>query len=132
MTTTVLNRKISEVENKISDNFKYIIAQEFNKLAAEDFARRLKEADLVNKTDFDNKLTRFNRKIASNKTKHLEVQKKLDSLLTKDYNFLLDRIYFTRNYVSQDQNMFVYKPIFNVLELKKDKGTKYIISWKSK
>ena len=34
MTTTVLNRKISEVENKISDNFKYIIAQEFNKLAA--------------------------------------------------------------------------------------------------
>ena len=132
MTTTVLNRKISEVENKISDNFKYIIAQEFNKLAAEDFARKLKEADLVNKTDFDNKLTRFNRKIASNKTKHLEVQKKLDSLLTKDYNFLLDRIYFTRNYVSQNQNMFVYKPIFNVLELEKDKGTKYIISWKSK
>ena len=130
MTTTVLNRKISEVENKISDNFKYIIAQEFNKLAAEDFARKLKEADLVNKTDFDNKLTRFNRKIASNKTKHLEVQKKLDSLLTKDYNFLLGRIYFTRNYVSQNQNMFVYKPIFNVLELKKDKGTKYIISWK--
>ena len=50
---------------------------------------RLKQADLVNKTDFDNKLTSFNRQITSNKTKNLEVQKKLDSLITKDYNFFL-------------------------------------------
>ena len=28
--------------------------------------------------------------------------------------------------------MFVYQPKFKVLELKKDKGTEYIISWKSK
>ena len=41
----------------------------------------------MNKTDFDNKLTKFNRHIESNKTKHLEVQKKLNSLITNDYNF---------------------------------------------
>ena len=32
MTTTGWNTKISEVENKIPDNFKYITTQEFNKL----------------------------------------------------------------------------------------------------
>ena len=54
VTTTVLNTKINEVENKIPDDFKYITTQEFNKLTAENFAARLKQADLVNKTDFDN------------------------------------------------------------------------------
>ena len=38
VTTTVLNTGISEVENKIPVNFKYITTQEFNKLTAENFA----------------------------------------------------------------------------------------------
>ena len=33
----------------------------------------------MSKTDFDNKLTSFNKRIISNKIKHLEVQKKLNS-----------------------------------------------------
>ena len=53
VTTNVLNTKISEVENKIPDNSNYVTIQEFNKLTAENFAARLKQADLVNKTDFD-------------------------------------------------------------------------------
>ena len=61
VTTTLLNTKISEVENKIPDNSKYVSTQEFNKLTAEHFAARIKQADLVNKTDFDNKITSFNR-----------------------------------------------------------------------
>ena len=77
---------------RIPDNSKYVTTQEFNKLAAEYFAARLKQADLVNKTDFDNKLTSFNKLITSNKTKLLEVQKNLDSLITKDYNFFSGRI----------------------------------------
>ena len=93
VTTTVLNTKISEVENKILDHAKYTTTLEFNKLTAEHFAARLKQADLVSKTDFDNKLTRFNRKITSNNTKYLQVQKKLNSLIRKDYNFFLGRIY---------------------------------------
>ena len=65
--TTVLNTKISEVENKIPNHDKYITTPEFKKLTAENFAARLKQGDLVNKTDFDNKPTSFNRQITSKK-----------------------------------------------------------------
>ena len=51
------------------------------------FEARLKQADLVNKIDFDKKITSFNRRITSNKTKNVEVQKELNSLITKGYNF---------------------------------------------
>ena len=30
------------------------------------------------------------------------------------------------------QNMFVYQPTLDTLQLKKDKGTDYVLSWKSK
>ena len=50
----------------------------------------------MNKTDFDNKVISFIRKVTSNKAEHLEVQKKLNSLITKYYNFFFGRIYFTR------------------------------------
>ena len=80
VTTNVLNTKISEVKKRIPNQDKYITNSEFNKLTADSFAARLKQADLVNKTDFDNKLASVNRRITSNKTKHLEVQKKLNSL----------------------------------------------------
>ena len=101
---------------------KYITTLEFNKLIAENFSARLKQAilasksdivNLVNKTEFDNKLLGVNKRINSNKTKHVLVQnelnelsKKVKLLLTKDYSFFLGRIYFT----SDDglQNMFVY------------------------
>ena len=67
VTTVVLNTKISEVENKIPDNSKYITTQVFIKLTAEEFSARLKQADSLSKIDFDNRLTRFNRRITSNK-----------------------------------------------------------------
>ena len=73
MTTTVLITKISEVENKIPNHNKYITTPEYNKLTAENFTPRLKQANVLTKTDFDKKLTIFNRKITSNKTKYLEV-----------------------------------------------------------
>ena len=72
MTTTVLNTTISEVENKIPNHAKYITTQEFIKLMAETFAAILAQANLVEKTDFDNKLVSCNRKITSNKTKYLK------------------------------------------------------------
>ena len=61
VTTTVVNRKISEAENKTPDNSKYITTQEFDKLTTENFEARLKQADAVSKTGFDN--VRFNRRI---------------------------------------------------------------------
>ena len=83
VTTTVLNTKIGQLKN-IPDQVKYVTTQEFNKLIAENFAARLKQANLVSKTDFDNKLISFNREIILNNTKYLQV---LNSLTTKDYNF---------------------------------------------
>ena len=128
VTKIVLNRKISEVQNKIPNHDKYITSPEFNKLLAENFTARLKQANLVTKIDFDKKLTSFNGKITSNKTKSLEVQRKLNSLIAKDYNFFLGKIYFASN--DGSQNMFVYQPTFDVIELKKDKVTHYVLSWK--
>ena len=70
-----MNTKISEIENKIPDKSKCITTQKFNKVIAEHLAARLKQVDLVDKTDFDNKLTSFNKQITSSKTKRLEVQR---------------------------------------------------------
>ena len=56
----------------------------------------------------------FNRTINSNKTKYLEVQKRLSSLTAKDYNFFFGRIYFTSD--DGSQNMFVYQPTLDILE----------------
>ena len=61
LTTTVLNTKISVVKNKIANHDKYITTPEFNKLTAKNSTARLKQANLVIETDFDNKLTSFNR-----------------------------------------------------------------------
>ena len=108
MTTTVLNIKIGDRENKIPDHAKYIITQEFNSSTRENFASRIKQANLVNKTDFDNKYEIINRKITSNKTKCSQFLKTLDSLTAKDYNFFIGRIYFTSN--GGTQNTFIYQP----------------------
>ena len=99
-------------------NSQYISSEEFSKLTVGNVKARLKEDDLVNKTDFDNKLTSFNWRITSNKTKHSEVQKELNDLITKDYNFFLGKIYSTS--IDGSQNTFVYQPAVDALELKKD------------
>ena len=117
VTTTILNTKINEVENKITNHDKYITTPEYNKLAAENFTVRLNQANLVTTTDFNNKVTSFNRKILLNKTKYLEVQRKLS------------RIYFASN--DRSENTFVYQPTVDTLELKNDKGINYVFSWKS-
>ena len=71
----------------------------------------------MKKTDFDNKLTSFNKRITSNKTKYLDVQKKLNSLITKDYSYFIDRLYFTSN--DGSQTTFVYQLRLDTSELKK-------------
>ena len=63
MTTTVVNTKISEVENKIPDHSKYyyyswIFWVNGKKIKKKE---RLNQANLVCKPDFDNKLISFNR-----------------------------------------------------------------------
>ena len=69
---TDYNTKISEIEKKITDHNhdKYITSREFNKLTLKKFTGRLAQGNLVPKTDFDNKLMKFNKKnlLKQNKT----------------------------------------------------------------
>ena len=96
---TNYNTKINEIEKKISDHDheKYITTPEFNKLTAENFAARLAQANLgsksdianfVKRTEFDDKLKNGNKKVTSNKIKHLlaetELKKLFDSSLFID------------------------------------------------
>ena len=66
---TDYNTKAAEIEKKITnhDHAKHITTQELNKLMEKNFQERLKQANLVSKTDFDSKLITFSREITSNK-----------------------------------------------------------------
>ena len=88
---------------------------------AGNFTARLKQAklatkdditDLVKKTYFFKKLNK-NKKIPSNKIRHVEVQNNLNDISTevklsleKRLKFFLDRVYFTGD--NGFQNMFAY------------------------
>ena len=74
-----------------------ITTQEFTKLTAEKFAASLKQANVVNKTDFDNKLQALRSDLLQVKQ---NIQK-LNSIIEKDYNFFLDIFFFTNNDRSQ-------------------------------
>ena len=86
------------IEKKITnhDLHGYITNPLFIKLTAENFAARLAQANLasksdianfVKKTDFDDKLKNLNKKVTSNKTKHLLVENELKKLQTFDSYF---------------------------------------------
>ena len=69
---------------KIPTYYRYIATQEFEKLTAGNFGERLKQAklatkddiaDFVKKTYFDEKLININKKVTSNKARHLEAGK---------------------------------------------------------
>ena len=48
----------------------------------------------MTKTDFDAKLSSFNKKITENKRKHLLVQKELNKLKTFDSSYFIDKSHF--------------------------------------
>ena len=77
-------------------------------------------------TDFDNKQALIDELLQIKQ----KVQKKLNGLTTRDYDLFLDRICFASN--DGSQNTSVYQPTLDVLELKKDKDTDYVLSLKSK
>ena len=69
---------MTEIEKRLTghDHDKYITTPEFNTLAAV-FNARLKRANLVTKTDFDNSVSSINNKIAANKTKNDSIENEL-------------------------------------------------------
>ena len=88
--------EITEIENKLNNHNhdKYVDTSEFNKLAVDVFNARIAQANLVTKTDFDAKLSSFNRKITKNKSNHLLVQNELNKLKTFDSGYFIGKNYF--------------------------------------
>ena len=103
-----------QIEKKILDhdhNNKCNTTQEFDNLTVVNFAGRIKQAklatksdiaDFVKKTDFNDKLKCFNKKVTLNKTRHVEAEKKLNDLREivaqtsrKGFEFSLGKMYFT-------------------------------------
>ena len=74
-----MRQKLVNLKKKLTDHKheKYITTPEFNKSTAENFAARLVQAKLITKTNLDAKLSSLNRKITSNKIKHLLIENQL-------------------------------------------------------
>ena len=81
----------------------------------------------MTKTDFDDKLSNLNRKIISNKTKHVLVQNEFKKLQTFDSSYFRGKSHFEEDGV---QNYLVFQPIVRYFKI--ITNTKYISSWQSK
>ena len=81
------------MEKKLTDHShdKYII---LHKLAVENFATRLAQANLVTKANFDGKLKNLTKNINSNKTKHLIVENDFKKLETFDSIYFRGKSHF--------------------------------------
>ena len=63
---------------------------------------------MIAKTDFDAKLSSFNRKITSNKSKHVLVENELNKLKTFDSGYFIEKSHFEEDGV---QNYLVFQPL---------------------
>ena len=95
--------------------------QNLIKLTAENFAARLSQANLITKTDFDTKLSSFNRKITSNKTKHLLIHNELKKLNTFGLSYFIGKSQFDEDGA---QNYLVFQPILKYFTLNSNWITK--------
>ena len=79
------------------------------------------QANLVKKTNFDNKLSDLNRKIVSNKMKDISLAKELS-------------YFHGKNYFDEDgnQNYYIFQPISKYLKVANVNDINYILSWKSR
>ena len=112
---------IIEIEIKINDHShdEYITSQELNDLTAKHFTARLKQADLVTKIDFDDKLKSFNQKNNSNKAKHLLVEKEINRLKK------ISKEYIAVKYLSEEngiQNYLVFQLMGKYLKVANNKN----------
>ena len=127
---TDYNTKTDEIEKKITDHSHeiYIATPEFNEFTAESFDLRLKQANLINKRNFANKLSSFNKRINWNKTKHVLVKHELKKLKTFDSGIFIVQSYFNND---EAQLYLIFQPIYRTTTT--FSGIQNIISgWKSK
>ena len=129
---TIYDTKISELEKKLTDHNheKYITTPEFNTLAADVFNARLAQANSITKTDFDAKLSSLNRKITSNKSKHLLVANKLKKLKTFGSSYFIVKGHFEED---GTQNYLVFQSMYRYFKRITGSGNdNYFYYWQSK
>ena len=119
--------KVAEIENKVNDHNhdKYIDTSEFSRLAVDVFNARIAQANSITKTDFDTSLSRLNKKITQNKTKHLLVESELNKLKTFDSGYFIGKSHFEDG----TQNYLLLQPIYRYF---KTSNSDYVLLWTSK
>ena len=105
----------------------YITTPEINKLTAENFPARLKHANLVTKTDFDDKLKNLHQRINLNITKHLRVENELKKVKTFNLSHFRGRNHFEND---GTKNYLVFQPIYNYF--RRTVKTNQVVEWKSR
>ena len=101
---------------------KYITTPEFNN------SRKIcckTSTSKFDKADFDAKLPSLNRKITSNKTKHLLVENELKKLNSFNLSYFIRKSHFDED---AGQNYLVFQPIMKYFTL----NGNWITKWKSK
>ena len=110
--------------------------KEFNKLTAETFAAWLAPtkfasksdiANFVKKADFDDKVKKLNKKVTSNKSKHLLVENELQKLQTFDSSLFIGQSYFFSDGV---QLYLIFQLLYYTF--KTLSNSEKVTSWKSK
>ena len=145
MTTNVLNAKIDDVEHKIPNasslvnkrNYgdkilgtegKYFTTSDYNKFMSDILDAKIK-TKLIIKIHISYIVKNSKLGTLATKTELKQKQDKIAKLQSFDSNYFLGKICFGDD---DFQNMFFYHTTFDMLELKKDKGTDYILGWNSK
>ena len=120
---------MTSVENKIPSVSNLVQKTDYNAKVS-DIEKKITDhittaANLVKKTDFDNKLSSLNKKVVSNKAKDLVIENKLKKLKAFDSSY-----YNGKNYFDEDdiQNYIVFQSILKYFTL----NSSWITKWKSK
>ena len=95
-------------------------------MATNVFNARLAQANLITKTDFNTRLSNFNRKITQKKSKHLLVENELNKLKTFDSSYFIGKSHFEEDGV---QSYLVFQPMYRYF---KTDSSYHISSWTSK
>ena len=82
---------------------------------------------MINKTDFDCKLSSLNKKATANKTKHLLAESESKKLKTFDSSYFIGKSHFEED---DTQNVLVFQPMNKYLKV--NANTDYVSPWKSK
>ena len=77
-------------------------------MAVDVFNAKLSKANLITKTDFDDKLSSLNKKITQNKTKNLLVENELKKLNIFDWSYFIGKSQFEED---GTQNYLVFQPL---------------------